>query len=119
MEISIDLSDADSNEEEVIVIDSAGSDNECMETADDIRLPPTKGEIPETDEKEVTSMLKLPKANNREEAVDTIRRMMPSSPYHMENLERRMLALHTGSRARLEPLNRKGRRLKVKVMKLI
>ena len=41
MQVSIDLSDTDSKEE-VIIIDSAGSDSDCMETAEDIRLPPAK-----------------------------------------------------------------------------
>ena len=46
----------------------------------------------------VTSMLKLPEADitNREQAVNTIRQMMPASPYRIENLEQKMSALHTG-----------------------
>ena len=43
-------------------------------------------------------MLKLPEADitNREQAVNTIRQMMPASPYRIENLEQKMSALHTG-----------------------
>ena len=97
IQVSIDLSDTDS-EEKVIVIDSAGSDNDCMETAEDIRLPPAKGGPCTTDRQEVTSMLRLPETTNREQAVDTIRQMMPASPYWMENLEQKMSVLHTGPR---------------------
>ena len=98
MEIGIDISDTedDPSEDEVIIIDSAGSDDECMETAEEVRLPPAESD--NTDSQEVTSMLKLPTTTHRDEAVNTISRMMPSSPYRMENLERRMSALHTGPR---------------------
>ena len=97
LSFSMELTDLEDNpnEEMVILIDYAGSNSDCMEMADEVRLPHAQKESTETRKKDETNMLKLPETLDRNATVNKIGKMMPSLPHPIESLEKRMSALCT------------------------